>query len=145
MYKYTLNGIPYWISEKDIPEGYDTGGYTGDWNSSNGRLAMLHEKELILNAQDTENILSAVSAVRLLGPTIFGQIESILDNNAKIGYNLMGSKLGGFGAIDSTQGILEQQVSIQASFPNVHNAAEIEEALNNIVNDAAQYASIRRD
>ena len=144
------DGKDRWYKESDLHNSnikvfsYDTGGYTGDWNSSNGRLAMLHQKELVLNAQDTENILSAVSAVRLLGPTIFSQIESVLDNNAKIGYNLMGSRLGGFGSINSTQGVLEQQVSIQASFPNVHNAAEIEEALNNIVNDAAQYASIRR-
>ena len=38
---------------------------------------------------------------------------------------------------------IEQKVTIDAQFPNVHNAAEIEEALNNLVNDAAQYASIR--
>ncbi len=49
--------------------GYDTGGYTGTWgdktfDDKNGKLAVLHQKELILNATDTENILATVSAVR---------------------------------------------------------------------------------
>ena len=39
---------------------YDTGGYTGDWHSDEGRLAILHQKELVLNAKDTENILKTV-------------------------------------------------------------------------------------
>ena len=38
---------------------FDTGGYTGSWGPE-GRLAMLHQKEIVLNAQDTENLLSAV-------------------------------------------------------------------------------------
>jgi TP901 family phage tail tape measure protein len=39
---------------------YDTGGYTGDWHSDEGRLAVLHQKELVLNAKDTANILKTV-------------------------------------------------------------------------------------
>ena len=35
--------------------GYDTGGYTGNWNSSDGKLALLHKKELVLNKDDTKN------------------------------------------------------------------------------------------
>ena len=31
---------------------YDTGGYTGKWGPE-GKLATLHEKELVLNKQDT--------------------------------------------------------------------------------------------
>jgi hypothetical protein len=30
----------------------DTGGYTGDWGPD-GKIAMLHQKELVLNAEDT--------------------------------------------------------------------------------------------
>jgi hypothetical protein len=33
-------------------ESYDTGGYTGTWGSS-GKLAFLHEKENVFNADDT--------------------------------------------------------------------------------------------
>jgi hypothetical protein len=40
-------------------EQFDTGGYTGDWGSD-GRLAVVHEKELILNPGDTANFLSAI-------------------------------------------------------------------------------------
>jgi hypothetical protein len=32
-------------------------GYTGKWNSTDGKMAILHEKELVLNASDTENML----------------------------------------------------------------------------------------
>jgi hypothetical protein len=41
----------------------DTGGYTGSWGSE-GKIAMLHEKELVLNADDTENLLNAVGIIR---------------------------------------------------------------------------------
>ena len=43
--------------------GLDTGGYTGVWGPD-GRLAMLHEKELVLNASDTSNFLKAVDVMR---------------------------------------------------------------------------------
>jgi len=36
---------------------FDTGGYTGAWNSKTGKIAVLHEKELVLNQEDTSNIL----------------------------------------------------------------------------------------
>jgi len=39
--------------------GYDTGGYTGEWGPE-GKLALLHQKELILNKDDTSNFLSAL-------------------------------------------------------------------------------------
>jgi hypothetical protein len=53
-----------------IIPGYDTGGYTGNWNSSQGKLAMLHEKELVLNKEDTKNILGTVELVRKLSQKI---------------------------------------------------------------------------
>jgi hypothetical protein len=34
---------------------------------------------------------------------------------------------------------------VDASFPGVSSAREIEEALSNIINDAAQYASQKKD
>jgi hypothetical protein len=43
---------------------FDTGGYTGNWNSSKGKFAMLHEKELVLNKSDTANMLKMISMVR---------------------------------------------------------------------------------
>jgi hypothetical protein len=45
---------------------------------------------------------------------------------------------------NSGASLLEQDVHIDATFPNVRNAAEIEEALNNLVNAASQRAMINR-
>lgn len=57
----------------------------------------------------------------------------------------------GVGALDAaatiTQGnetVVQQTVSITAEFPNVSDSNEITEALNNIINDASQYAN-RKD
>jgi hypothetical protein len=47
-----------WVSLSQI-SGYDTGGYTGEWGPD-GKLAFLHQKEIVLNASDTENLLTAV-------------------------------------------------------------------------------------
>jgi hypothetical protein len=41
----------------------DTGGYTGNFGPE-GKLAMLHEKELVLNKQDTLNMLRMVALAR---------------------------------------------------------------------------------
>jgi TP901 family phage tail tape measure protein len=41
---------------------FDTGGYTGSF--SGGKLAILHEKELVLNKEDTFNILKVVEMTR---------------------------------------------------------------------------------
>lgn len=61
----TLSGGPLgWLKLSQL-KGYDTGGYTGKWGAE-GRLAMLHQKELVLNAHDTENMLAMVKMVREL-------------------------------------------------------------------------------
>jgi len=39
---------------------YDTGGYTGEWSENTGKLALLHQKEIILNERDTPNFLKAL-------------------------------------------------------------------------------------
>ena len=43
---------------------YDTGGYTGEWNSDDGRLAVLHKKELVINKDDTANFLDGINTIR---------------------------------------------------------------------------------
>ena len=120
---------------------FDTGGYTGIFQG--GRLALLHQKELVLNQEDTQNILSAVAAVRSIGPALFQQIERILDANAKAGFRLMSSKLSAnFNASMANDRKINQNVVIQADFPGVSSAVEIEAALRDLVNNAAQEASI---
>jgi hypothetical protein len=41
---------------------YDTGGYTGSWGPY-GKLAVLDEKELILNKEDTVNFLASMEVL----------------------------------------------------------------------------------
>lgn len=118
---------------------YDTGGYTGNWNSSEGRLAMLHQKELVLNASDTSNMLEMVSAVRDLAgaaqANVAGNIaQMIADNIASALYNTTTINNG-----------MQQQVTINADFPAATSAYEIETALNSLVNKATQRAGISQN
>lgn len=100
---------------------YNTGGYTGSWGSE-GKLAVLHEKELVLNKADTENILAAVDMVRTMA-------------------NMFNIPAFGFTAssYNGETGSLEQHVHIEASFPNVTDHNEIELAFNDLINQASQY------
>jgi hypothetical protein len=66
---------------------FATGGYTGDFD--NGRLAILHEKELVLNEEDTRNILGAVSLVRSMD-SIFGDLANQLDSDGLAAMALLG-------------------------------------------------------
>ena len=110
---------------------YDTGGYTGNWGDA-GKLAVLHEKELVLNSEDTTNVLTAVQLVRAMLSTI--------DLNAQ-------QASTGFGQLvastirDNSNETFQQDVHIVAEFPNVEDHNEIKEAFNNLINQAAQYAN----
>jgi len=42
-----------------------TGGYTGAWGPE-GRMAILDEKELVLNKDDTKNFLDATAILRTI-------------------------------------------------------------------------------
>lgn len=114
----------------------DTGMYTGQWANgsvrANGRLAFLHQKELVLNAHDTENFLQAVDIVRNLNESL------------DLGALSMSKGLGNItarGLDQNTAQTIDQNVSIKAEFPNVQNRNEIEEAFNNLINKASQYAN----
>jgi len=65
---YKLGSGDLWVKAEDIDlkmSSFDTGGYTGAFGSSSqGKLAMLHEKELVLNKSDTSNFLKAIEITR---------------------------------------------------------------------------------
>ena len=42
---------------------FDTGVYTGDWMGEEGRVALLHKKELVLNESQTRDILNVAKIV----------------------------------------------------------------------------------
>lgn len=110
---------------------FDSGGYTGDWGNSSGKLAVLHSKELVLNKEDTENMLNAVQLVRQI---VAPQLS--FDLGKGINYNSLAAAGQG--------GVMEQQVHIDASFPNVQSHTEIELALNNLINSATQYVNRKK-
>ena len=113
------------IFEKQIISHFKSGGYTGKWGKD-GKLAVLHEKELVLNAQDTENVYAAIKAAK----------QFVASLGAKSLRNYMNSKPVFNAGTDS----IEQRVEIKAEFPNVRDSFEIERALINLSDSAYQYA-----
>lgn len=50
---------------------FDTGGYTGDWGTNSGKLAILHKKELVLNEGQTSDLLDTIKILdNIMSPTI---------------------------------------------------------------------------
>ena len=127
-----------WYEDKDAVneilkklgiQTFSSGGYTGDWGPE-GKLAILHEKEVVLNAEDTSNLLHAISFIR--------DIISMIDTQAT--YASLRNQMSVPGVLANSEA-LEQTVTIHAEFPNVINHNEIEEAFNNLINTASQYAN----
>ena len=109
----------------------DTGGYTGEWGNT-GKLAILHEKEMVLNADDTLRLLEAMNISRTILETI--------ELNARQASAGMGS-LQAISVKEDNSETLEQNVHITAEFPSVTDHNEIEEAMKNLINTASQYAN----
>jgi hypothetical protein len=65
-------GLTGYLSTADYLklDSLDTGGYTGSWGTD-GKLAMLHQKELVLNPDDTTNFLASLEILR--------EIMSVID------------------------------------------------------------------
>ena len=132
-YPRSLRGLGYSMEKAKSLLGYDTGGYTGNWNSSDGKLALLHKKELVLNKDDTENMLKAVEVIR--------EINKTIDLNALSASSGFASLLSSSSMINDSSQEIQQTVSIEASFPGVTERGEIEEAFNNLINRAAQFVN----
>lgn len=117
---------------------YATGGYTGDWGSD-GRLAVLHQKELVLNQEDTKNMLAAVQSIRELAPPMIAEMRARISGAAAASQSLFGSRYSGMrSAFDRKATELAQSVQINADFPGVRDAIEIKEALESLVQTSAQ-------
>ena len=118
------------LQERKEIKGYATGGYTGSWGPE-GKLAVLHEKELVLNAEDTKNFLSATGILR--------EISQMLDRDALIA-SLGAINLRAMTLNSPADQVLQQEVTIHADFPNVTDHNEIEIAIDNLINAASQHA-----
>lgn len=124
---------------------FKTGGYTGTWVGDEGRLAFLDQKELVLNEQDTKNILEAVHIIRGISDTVLKNIAESLDRAGAASMAILGQHLNNALPPMENETTLEQYVTIeQVNFPNVTSSREIEEAFESLVNDAAQWARRRK-
>ena len=124
------SGLEWWLKKK--PASFDSGGYTGSWSNENGKIGILHQKELVLNNNDTENLLNTIEILKSITNSLNGNLFTRM-NDIKSGF------YNNFNNNDE----LEQNVHMDVSFPNVNSKREIEEALSDLVNLAAQRAMRR--
>jgi hypothetical protein len=127
--------------------GFATGGYTGKWGSE-GKLAILHEKELVLNKEDTANILAAVKSTRAssgmnINSDYLAGISHSVDNIYDAVMRLLevtsaslNTSLNAAGTVANTQSNVSN--TINANFPNAGNMNEIQNALMNLTNYTSQ-------
>ena len=123
-------GREEWVNKSSLT-GFDTGGYTGNWNGPDGKFALLHQKELVLNKEDTGNFLASMEVLDNILKVI-----DIQSANQLMERGLFSPSLGNLNS-----DILEQNVKIEANFPNATDKNEIEEAFKDLVNLASQYAN----
>lgn len=126
-----VNGVLYnnkWFTKDYLKQfGFNTGGYTGVWGPE-GKMAFVHEKELILNSDDTVNFLAGVNILR--------EIAKMIDLQAA---NMAMPMSFAMPTSTSSGRQIDQNVHIQASFPGVQDRNEIEIALRSLVNEASQF------
>lgn len=115
--------------------GFDTGGYTGTWdnstNNSTGKMAILHEKELVLNKYDTSNLLEAVKLQRNLTEKLQNAKLSASSTINKVNETVNNNKID--------KSIISQPVTIHADFPNANNSSEIESAFQGLFGKASTF------
>jgi hypothetical protein len=92
---------------------------------------MLHEKEIVLNKDDTSNLLQTVGFIHKIVSAINSQavLSSLFNMSANSSLPATGDHL------------MQQTVTIQAEFPNATDHNEIEQAFTNLINTASQYAN----
>ena len=131
------NSVGYgnWVNVGGKVVKLASGGYTGDWADEDGRLALLHKKEIVLNPEDTKNMLDTVQIVR----GITDQVGAMTNAAAT---NFGGNSI--MNALSSAGEQILQNVVINADFPAVQDAEQIKQAFNELVNLASQRASANR-
>lgn len=115
----------------------DSGGYTGTWsnstNNAEGRMAILHEKELILNKEDTENILETVKMQRGLMESIKGRGSSVKNSIQNMSSNISNIQNS------NRMSTVEQNITLSPNFPNARDRSEIEAAFEGLLGKASTY------
>ena len=133
-----------WLKKYQIAK-MDTGGYTGNWNSKEGKIGILHQKELVLNAYDTENFLEAIKIIeRMLAQNTLAEQMKAIFLNRELAIEEMVQQNAALISVMQLQTkhgeALKQIVNVNANFPNAKDATEIREALEGLTNQMTQYA-----
>ena len=131
---------------------YKSGGYTGEWNNGDdemngGKLAFLHQKELVLNKTDTQNMLDAINTVRDIQSTSGAIDQAIMKSIAGMVAKMAGlSPSSTNGVTNSTTSTDNSQViyNVEANFPNAGDIIEIQQAILSLPNLARQQGSLNK-
>ena len=131
------SGYKYYLDNARVNTySLDTGGYTGEWDNS-GRLAVLHQKELVLNKDDTENILNAVEFVRgiasSIGASLLSQLAGMTNATSSI-HPVSADYLSSNVSNASNNNVY----NVTAEFPNAESVQDIREALLSLPNLVSQ-------
>ena len=134
LHKYGAINSGYWTDINWSGLGiFNTGGYTGEWGPE-GKLAVLHEKEIVLNPTDTTNFLTAIDWIR----------ELVQEIDLGSSWLEQGLKTIDLPIVNNPISELQQEVKIEANFPEVTDRYEIESAFENLVNKASQFAGRKK-
>ena len=120
--------------------GYKQGGYLGNRfnadeivpNSDGGKLFVGHPGELVLNQQDTQNILNAVDMVRSMVAAARNGSYNELIRQSRGAVDI--------DSIQSTNGESPIYYQVECNFPNATNVDEIQRAILTLPDIAPQYA-----
>jgi len=113
-----------------------SGGYTGSWGDDSGRWALLHQKELVLNENDTKNMLSAVQILRSIPYSVIAQ--SLINSSTNTASALSGINSGISGLAAAATNNESKTMVVNADFSGVHDADEIYQALLELENYGLQ-------
>ena len=131
----TVNVKEYYIAKEGKIKAFKTGGYTGEWGNE-GRLGILHQKELVLNEDDTKNMLSAVQILRSIPYSVIAQ--SLVNSSMNTASALSGINSGISGLSAAAGGDTTKTMVVNADFSGVHDADEIYQALVELENYGLQ-------
>jgi hypothetical protein len=117
-----------WTKVKNHVRGFDTGGYTGDWGNE-GKLAILHEKEMVFNKFDTEDLFNNISFIK----------DNLL-NLKTITPMSNSSNISNFNNTISPSNQIHNHFE-NINLPNVINFQEFLNEIDNFSNTAIQYTA----
>lgn len=140
-----LESIGGWIYDRQQMGfslfGYDTGGYTGDWGSTSGRIALLHQKELVLNQSDTKNFLAAVSTMRSITGLNSSVNDAIMHGISKMMLEMSNMNTHANYNTEASKSVGDTIYEIHAEFPDANDVNSIREAILSLPNLASQRVS----